>query len=83
MMVETLYGEYLMQFFGGSFGDMPFAPRPGGIVNDSVNDPVNSNPEFFAGETSTTADHKEFFGEFKFKSATGEPQQDLRKIAVK
>jgi len=35
-------------FTSGSFGNMPFAPRPGGIPTDSVNDPVNSEPLFFA-----------------------------------
>ena len=64
--------------FAGSFGDMPFAPRPGGIVTDSVTDPVNSNPDYFAGEISTGAANTEFFGKFNFKSSTGAPQPGLR-----
>jgi len=64
--------------FAGSFGDMPFAPRPGGIVTDSVANPTNRNPQYFAGESSTGADNTEFFGKFNFKSSTGEPQPGLR-----
>lgn len=64
--------------FSGSFGDMPFAPRPGGIVTDSVTNPVNSNPGYFAGESSTGASNTEFYGEFNFKSSTGAPQPGLR-----
>jgi hypothetical protein len=62
----------------GSFGDMPFAPRPGGIPNDTVNDPVNSEPLFFAGEPSTGAEFSRFLSEFAFRSATGAPQPGLR-----
>ena len=62
----------------GSFGDMPFAPRPGGIPTDTVNDPVNSDPLFFAGESSTGAGFTHFFGRFSFRSATGAPQPGLR-----
>ena len=62
----------------GSFGDMPFAPRPGGIPNDTVNDPVNSDPLFFAGETSTGAAFREFSSEFSFRSVTGATQLGLR-----
>ena len=62
----------------GSFGDMPFAPRPGGIPADTVNDPVNSEPLFFAGEASTGAAFKSFTGQFNFRSATGAPQPGLR-----
>jgi hypothetical protein len=62
----------------GSFGDQPFAPRPGGSPTDSVNDPVNSDPLFFAGETSTGAAFNRFFGQFSFRSATGVPQPRLR-----
>jgi hypothetical protein len=62
----------------GSFGDMPFAPRPGGIPTDTVNNPVNSDPLFFAGESSTGATFKRFFGEFSFRSATGAAQPGLR-----
>lgn len=64
--------------FSGSFGDMPFAPRPGGIVTDSVTDPVNSMPQYFAGESSTGADNTEFYGKLNFKSSTGTPQPGLR-----
>lgn len=61
----------------GSFGDMPFTPRLGGIPTDTVTDPVNGMPGFFAGETSTGATHKRFFFEFDFKSATGAAQPGL------
>lgn len=64
--------------YSGSFGDMPFAPRPGGFVFDATTDPVNSLPQHFAGESSTLAGNKEFYGKFNFKSATGEPQSGLR-----
>ncbi|WP_411727951.1 hypothetical protein [Methyloglobulus sp.] len=62
----------------GSFGDMPFAPRPGGIPDDTVNDPVNSDPLFFAGESSTMASFRQFLGEFSFRSVTGTAQTGLR-----
>jgi hypothetical protein len=62
----------------GSFGDMPFAPRPGGIPTDTVNDPDNSDPLFFAGETSTGAAFRQFLGEFAFRSKTGASQPGLR-----
>ncbi len=62
---------------GGSFGDMPFAPRPGGIPTDTVNDPVNSSPGSFAGESSTGATFDRFFAEFDFRSATGAAQTGL------
>ena len=57
---------------------MPFAPRPGGIPTDTVNDPVNSDPLFFAGESSTEAVFNRFFGQFSFSSATGVAQPGLR-----
>jgi hypothetical protein len=63
---------------GGSFGDMPFAPRPGGIPDDTVTDPVNSDPLYFAGESSTGASFRQFLGEFAFRSKTGEAQVGLR-----
>ncbi len=63
--------------FAGSFGDMPFAPRPGGLSMTSA-DPVGGNPQYFAGESSTGADNTEFFGSFDFKSSTGAPQPGLR-----
>lgn len=62
----------------GSFSDMPFAPRPGGLPNDTVNDPDNSDPLFFAGESSTGASSKQFLGEFSFRSVTGAAQPGLR-----
>jgi hypothetical protein len=62
----------------GSFSDMPFAPRPGGIPNDTVNDPSNSDPLYFAGESSTGAAHRKFLGEFSFRSKTGAVQPGLR-----
>ncbi len=62
----------------GSFGDMPFAPRPGGIPTDTVHDPVHSDPLFFAGESSTGAASRQFSGEFSFRSKTGAPQPGLR-----
>lgn len=61
-----------------SFGDMPFAPRPGGIPTDTVADPDNSDPLFFAGEASTGAAFSRFFGRFSFRSATGLAQPGLR-----
>lgn len=62
----------------GSFGNMPFAPRPGGLPNDTVTDPSNSDPLFFAGESSTGAAHRQFLGEFSFRSKTGAFQPGLR-----
>src|SRR2546426_11565991 len=35
----------------GGFGDMPFAPRLGGIPADSVTNPTNNSPGAFAGES--------------------------------
>jgi hypothetical protein len=61
----------------GAISDQPFAPRPGGVLVDTVNDPVNSNPQFFAGESSTGADFDRFLAQFDFKSATGAPQPGL------
>ena len=51
----------------GSFGDMPFAPRPGGTGMTPAN-PTNSAPQFFAGETSTGAAYNRFIGSFDFRS---------------
>lgn len=61
----------------GSFGDMPFSPRPGGIPTDTVTDPDNSSPDAFAGESSTGAANRRFFAEFDFKTVTGAPQPGL------
>jgi hypothetical protein len=62
----------------GSFGDQPFAPRPGGIPTNTVTDPDNSEPLFFAGESSTGAAARGFSSEFSFRSKTGAPQAGLR-----
>jgi hypothetical protein len=61
----------------GAFGNQPFAPRPGGIPIDTVNNPTNSNPIFFAGESSTGATFDRFYGEFSFISATQASQPGL------
>lgn len=61
----------------GSFGDQPFAPRPGGIVADSTVDPVNGNPNSFAGESLTGATHNRAVLGFDFRSATGAGQAGL------
>jgi len=55
------------QVTAGSFGDMPFAPRPGGTGMTPAN-PTNSAPQFFAGETSTGANYNRFIGSFDFRS---------------
>ena len=55
------------QVTAGSFGDMPFAPRPGGTGMTAAN-PTNSAPQFFAGETSTGAAYNRFIGSFDFRS---------------
>ncbi|MCA9413645.1 MAG: PEP-CTERM sorting domain-containing protein, partial [Candidatus Omnitrophica bacterium] len=60
-----------------SFGDMPFSPRDGGVVADPTTDPVNGNPDAFAGESSTGATFRRFFACFDFKSATGIAQNGL------
>jgi hypothetical protein len=60
-----------------SFGDQPFAPRPGGIPNDTINDPDNSDPSFFAGESSTGAALRGFVGRFSFRTVTGRAQPGL------
>ncbi len=65
-------------FTSGSFGDQPFAPRPGGIPTDTVNNPTNSNPQFFAGESSTGAASRYFYAQFDVRSATGAPQSGAR-----
>lgn len=53
----------------GSFGDMPFAPRPGGVPS-LPSDPTNSQPSFFAGESSTGANYNRFIGSFDFRSVS-------------
>jgi hypothetical protein len=62
----------------GSFGDQPFAPRPGGIPADTVNDPDNSNPAVFAGEPSTGAANTRFFASFDIKTAVPTTQAGAR-----
>ncbi|MCL6504340.1 MAG: hypothetical protein K6T86_16795 [Pirellulales bacterium] len=65
-------------FASSTFGDQPFAPRPGGIPTDTVNNPTNSNPQFFAGESSTGAVSRYFYAQFDVRSATGAPQPGAR-----
>lgn len=52
----------------GSFGDQTFAPRPGGAPADTVNNPSNGAPGFFAGESSTGAGYNRFIASFDFRS---------------
>lgn len=66
----------------GSFGDMPFAPRPGGIVADATTDPVNGNPGNFAGESVTGAAWTGFRASFDFRSATGAAQSPNTRITI-
>ena len=61
----------------GAFGNQPFAPRPAGIVADTTVDPVNGDPDSFAGESSTGASSNRFFAQFDFASATGAAQPGL------
>ena len=61
----------------GAFGNQPFAPRPAGIVADTTTDPVNGDPDSFAGESSTGASSNRFFAQFDFASATGAAQPGL------
>jgi hypothetical protein len=66
------------RFTSGSFSDQPFAPRPGGTGMTPA-DPVNSNPGFFAGETSTGASYNRFIGSFEIRSvATGDTDRGAR-----
>lgn len=57
----------------GSFGDQTFAPRPGGTGMTSAN-PTNSNPGFFAGQSSTGATYRQYTLGFDIKSATSVAQ---------
>jgi hypothetical protein len=50
-----------------SFGDWIFGPRPGGTAMSDTN-PTNSQPQFFAGESSTGAAYNRFIGSFDFRS---------------
>jgi hypothetical protein len=62
----------------GTFSDQPFAPRPGGTGMTPA-DPVNGNPGFFAGETSTGASYNRFIGSFNIRSvATGDTDRGAR-----
>lgn len=57
----------------GTFGDMPYAPRPGGVPSSGpgpITDPINSQPSFFAGESSTGAAYNKFIGSFDFRSVS-------------
>jgi hypothetical protein len=60
----------------GSFSDMPFAPRLGGIPANTITNPTNDSPGAFAGESSTGASLDRFRSTFSFRSATGAPQFD-------
>jgi hypothetical protein len=62
----------------GTFGDMPFAPRLGGLPMDTVTNATNSSPGAFAGESSTGASLKHFNSTFSFRSATGATQPGAR-----
>ena len=62
----------------GSFGDMPFAPRLGGIPLDTMTNPTNGSPGAFAGESSTGTSLKHFQASFSFRSATGTGQPGAR-----
>lgn len=62
----------------GSFGDMPFAPRLGGIPSDTVTNPTNNSPGSFAGESSTGTSLRHFEASFRFRSATGAAQPGAR-----
>ncbi|MGE3935696.1 MAG: PEP-CTERM sorting domain-containing protein [Rhodospirillaceae bacterium] len=68
------------QVNSGTFSDQPFAPRPGGIptVTTTLAGVTNGNPQEFAGQSSTGAQHRTFFAEFDFKSATDTPQDGAR-----
>src|SRR2546425_6484842 len=62
----------------GSFSDMPFAPRLGGIPADTATNPTNNSPGAFAGESSTGTSLRQFFASFSFLSATAIPQPGAR-----
>jgi hypothetical protein len=66
------------RYTSGSFSDQTFAPRPGGTGMTPA-DPVNGNPGFFAGETSTGATYNRFIGSFDIRSvATGDTDRGAR-----
>jgi hypothetical protein len=66
------------RYTSGSFIDQTFAPRPGGTGMTPA-DPVNGNPGFFAGETSTGATYNRFIGSFDIRSvATGDTDRGAR-----
>jgi hypothetical protein len=56
------------QFASVEFDTQPFAPRPAGIPLNSLTNPTNSAPNFFAGESSTGAAFNTFIGSFDFRS---------------
>ena len=62
----------------GSFSDMPFAPRLGGIPVNTVTNPTNDSPGAFAGETSTGTSLDRYRAMFSFRSATGTAQPGAR-----
>jgi hypothetical protein len=62
----------------GSFSDMPFAPRLGGIPVNTVLKPTNDSPGAFAGETSTGTSLDRYRAAFSFRSATGAAQPGAR-----
>ena len=69
------------QFTSGSFGDQPFAPRPGGTGMTAAN-PTNSQPQFFAGESSTGATYNRFIGSFDFRSVATDASDPGARITV-
>jgi len=69
------------QFGSGSFGDQPFAPRPGG-TGMTAGDPTNSQPQFFAGESSTGATYNRFIGSFDFRSVATDASDTGARITV-
>src|SRR5882762_8208123 len=62
----------------GTFGDMPFAPRLGGMPLNTMTNPTNNSPGAFAGESSTGTSLKHFQASFSFRSATGTAQPGAR-----
>jgi PEP-CTERM motif len=62
----------------GTFDDQLFAPRPGGIPLNTMSNPTNSNPNVFAGESSTGAAFKRFFAKFDVKTAVATAQTGLQ-----
>lgn len=69
------------QFTAGSFGDQPFAPRPGGTGMTPAN-PTNGQPQFFAGESSTGADYNRFRMSFDFRSVATDNSDTGARITI-